>query len=118
MPAVLYAVILAQATNLGLTGMARASEFSYQQLEWAWEQLPRGHAHRRQRAPRGLPPRAAARAGVGRWPAVLSDGQRFAARGRGPGTAALPRYFGHLPTRHADLLLDVQPATTASTPAR
>jgi hypothetical protein len=41
MPAVLYAVILAQATNLGLTGMARASEFSYQQLEWAWEQLCR-----------------------------------------------------------------------------
>jgi TnpA family transposase len=24
-----------------------------------------------------------------------SDGQRFAARGRGPGTTALPRYFGH-----------------------
>ncbi len=36
MPTALYAVILAQATNLGLTGMARASEFS-QQLEWAWE---------------------------------------------------------------------------------
>jgi hypothetical protein len=34
---VLYAVIVAQATNLGLTGMARGSEFTYQQLEWAWE---------------------------------------------------------------------------------
>jgi len=38
---VLYAAIVAQATNLGLTGMARASQFSYQQLEWAWEQYCR-----------------------------------------------------------------------------
>jgi hypothetical protein len=37
----LYAVILAQATNLGLSGMTQASQFSYQQLEWAWEQLCR-----------------------------------------------------------------------------
>lgn len=35
MPGVLYAAIIAQATNLGLTGMARASDYSYQQLEWA-----------------------------------------------------------------------------------
>jgi TnpA family transposase len=96
MPAVLYAAILAQATNLGLTGMARASEFSYQQLEWAWEQLCRedtltvasatlvDYHHR-------LP--LALEWGVGRLSS--SDGQRFAARGRGPGTAALPRYFGH-----------------------
>jgi TnpA family transposase len=96
MPAVLYAVILAQATNLGLTGMARASEFSYQQLEWAWEQLCRedtltaasatlvDYHHR-------LP--LAQEWGAGRLSS--SDGQRFAARGRGPGTAALPRYFGH-----------------------
>jgi hypothetical protein len=41
MPCVLYAAILAQATNLGLSGMARASQFSYQQLESAWEQLCR-----------------------------------------------------------------------------
>jgi Tn3 transposase DDE domain len=33
LPRVLYAVIVAQATNLGLTGMVRGSEFSYQQLE-------------------------------------------------------------------------------------
>jgi TnpA family transposase len=96
MPALLYAVILAQATNLGLTGMARASEFSYQQLEWAWEQLCREDTltaasarlvdfHHR------LP--LAQEWGAGRLSS--SDGQRFAARGRGPGTAALPRYFGH-----------------------
>lgn len=41
MPNLLYAAILAQATNLGLSGMARASQFSYQQLEWTWEQLCR-----------------------------------------------------------------------------
>ena len=41
MPCLLYAAILAQATNLGLSGMARSSRFSYQQLEWAWEQLCR-----------------------------------------------------------------------------
>jgi hypothetical protein len=40
-PCVLYAAIIAQATNLALTGMARASEFSYQQLESAWEQCCR-----------------------------------------------------------------------------
>jgi len=96
MPALLYAVIVAQATNLGLSGMARASEFSYQQLEWAWEQLCRedtltavsatlvDYHHR-------LP--LAQQWGTGRLSS--SDGQRFAARGRGPGTAALPRYFGH-----------------------
>ena len=96
MPALLYAVILAQATNLGLTGMARASEFSYQQLEWAWEQLCREDTLTTVSASlvdyhHGLP--LAHEWGAGRLSS--SDGQRFAARGRGPGTAALPRYFGH-----------------------
>jgi TnpA family transposase len=96
MPCVLYAVIVAQATNLGLTGMARASRFSYQQLEWAWEQLCRE------------PTLTAASASLvdyhHRLPLVQawgsgrlssSDGQRFSTRTRGPGVAALPRYFGH-----------------------
>ncbi len=96
MPTVLYAVILAQATNLGLTGMARASEFSYQQLEWGWEQLCREDTLTVASATlvdyhHGLP--LAQEWGTGRLSS--SDGQRFAARGRGPGTAALPRYFGH-----------------------
>ena len=96
MPCLLYAAILAQATNLGLSGMTRASEFSYQQLEWAWEQLCRedtltaasaalvDYHHR-------LP--LAQEWGPGQLSS--SDGQRFAARTRGPGVAALPRYFGH-----------------------
>jgi TnpA family transposase len=96
MPTVLYAAILAQATNLGLTGMARASEFSFQQLEWAWEQLCREDTLTAASATlvdyhHGLP--LAQEWGAGQLSS--SDGQRFAARGRGPGTAALPRYFGH-----------------------
>ena len=96
MPALLYAAILAQATNLGLSGMARASEFSYQQLEWAWEQLCREETLTAASAclvdyHHGLPLSQAW--GAGRLSS--SDGQRFAARTRGPGVAALPRYFGH-----------------------
>jgi TnpA family transposase len=96
MPALLYAVILRQATNLGLTDMARASEFSYEQLEWAWEQLCREDTLTAASARlvdyhHGLP--LAHEWGAGRLSS--SDGQRFAARTRGPGVAALPRYFGH-----------------------
>jgi TnpA family transposase/methylmalonyl-CoA mutase cobalamin-binding subunit len=96
MPTLLYAVILGQATNLGLTGMARASEFSYQQLEWAWEQLCREDTLTAASARlvdyhHTLP--LVQQWGTGRLSS--SDGQRFATRGRGPGTAALPRYFGH-----------------------
>jgi len=96
MPCLLYAVILAQATNLGLSGMARASQFTYQQLEWAWEQLCREDTLTAASASlvdfhHGLP--LAEAWGTGRLSS--SDGQRFAARTRGPGTTALPRYFGH-----------------------
>ena len=96
MPCLLYAAILAQATNLGLSGMTRASEFSYQQLEWAWEQLCREDTLTAASAAlvdyhHGLP--LAQEWGAGRLSS--SDGQRFAARTRGPGVAALPRYFGH-----------------------
>jgi TnpA family transposase len=96
MPGVLYAAIMAQATNLGLTGMARASEFSYQQLEWATEHYLREETLTDASAclvdyHHGLS--LAGAWGTGRLSS--SDGQRFASRTRGPGTAALPRYFGH-----------------------
>jgi hypothetical protein len=83
MPCLLYAVILAQATNLGLTGMARASQFSYQQLEWAWEQLCREDTLTAASAclvdyHHGLP--LAQEWGAGRLSS--SDGQRFASRTR------------------------------------
>ncbi|MCA1677977.1 MAG: AAA family ATPase, partial [Actinobacteria bacterium] len=96
MPCVLYAAIMAQATNLGLTGMARASEFSYDQLEWASE-----HYLREQTlsdASACLVDYHHSLALTGAWGTgqlSSSDGQRFASRSRGPGTAALPRYFGH-----------------------
>lgn len=96
MPCLLYAAILAQATNLGLTGMAKASQFSYQQLEWAWEQYCREDNLTAASAllvdyHHSLP--LSQEWGDGRLSS--SDGQRFGARTRGPGTAALPRYFGH-----------------------
>jgi TnpA family transposase len=96
MPCLLYAAILAQATNLGLSGMARASQFSYQQLEWAWEQYCREDTLTTASASlvdyhHSLP--LSQEWGAGRLSS--SDGQRFAARTRGPGTAAFPRYFGH-----------------------
>jgi len=96
MPCLLYAAILAQATNLGLSGMARASEFTYQQLEWAWEQLCREDTLTAASAAlvdyhHALP--LAQAWGAGRLSS--SDGQRFPARTRGPSVAALPRYFGH-----------------------
>ncbi len=96
LPRVLYAAILAQATNLGLTGMADSSDLSYDQLAWANEWYLRdetlaaasarlvGHHH-------GLP--LASSWGDGRLSS--SDGQRFATSAKGPSVAALPRYFGH-----------------------
>lgn len=96
MPCLLYATMLAQATNLGLTGMARSSRFSYQQLEWAWEQLCREETLTAASATlvdyhHGLP--LTQPWGAGRLSS--SDGQRFPARTRGLGVAAQPRYFGH-----------------------
>ncbi len=96
MPCLLYAAVLAQATNLGLTGMARSSRFTYQQLEWAWEQLCRDETLTAASATlvdyhHALPLTQAW--GTGRLSS--SDGQRFSARTRGPGVAAQPRYFGH-----------------------
>ena len=109
MPALLYAVIIGQATNLGLSGMVHASEFSYQQLEWAWEQLCREDTLTAASTSLvdyhyGLP--LAHEWGAGRLSS--SDGQRFAARGRGPGVAPLPRYFGHR-RRGLQILITSQP---------
>ena len=96
MPCILYAAIIAQATNLGLSDMTRASDFGYQQLEWASEQYLRDDTltaasaclvDRHHRLP------LIQAWGTGRLSS--SDGKRFASRTRGPGVAALPRYFGH-----------------------
>jgi TnpA family transposase len=96
MPNAVFAAITAQATNLGLTGMARASEFSYDQLDCATEHYLREETLTDASAclvdyHHGLSLTSAW--GAGRLSS--SDGQRFASRTRGPATAALPRYFGH-----------------------
>jgi hypothetical protein len=96
MPCVLYAAIVAQATNLGPTGMAaRASTAT---------SSSNGHGSSTA-ASRPSPPASAWLVNYhhqlpltqawGSGQLSSSDGQRFASRTRGPGTAALPRYFGH-----------------------
>jgi hypothetical protein len=74
----------------------RASEYSYQRLEWAWEQYCREQTLTAASAwlvnYHHQPPLTQA---WGSEQLSSSDGQRFASRTRGPGTAALPRYFGH-----------------------
>ncbi len=92
----LYAAILAEATNLGLTGMARASRFTYEQLEWTTDWYLRESTLRDANA--GLVDYHHALPLTMSWGSgqlSSSDGQRFATRTRGPETGALPRYFGH-----------------------
>jgi Tn3 transposase DDE domain len=96
LPCVLYAAILAQATNLGLTGMARGSRFTYDQLDWATDWYLREATLYPANAclvdyHHALP--LAGAVGSGRLSS--SDGVRLASRTRGPETGALPRYFGH-----------------------
>jgi len=96
LPCVLYAAILAEATNLGLTGMARASRFTYEQLEWTTDWYLRESTLRDANA--GLVDYHHALPLTMSWGSgqlSSSDGQRFATRTRGPETGALPRYFGH-----------------------
>jgi len=94
-PSMLYAVIVAQATNLGLSGMARASESATSSSVDLGAALPENTltmASARLGAYHHALPLTPAW-GAGKLSS--SGGQRFAARTRGPGVAALPRYFGH-----------------------
>ncbi|MDQ2759822.1 MAG: transposase [Actinomycetota bacterium] len=96
LPCVLYAAILAEATNLGLTGMARSSRFTYEQLEWSTDWYLRESTLRDENAclvyyHHALPLTTS----WGSGQLSSSDGQRFAGRTRGPESGALPRYFGH-----------------------
>jgi hypothetical protein len=90
----LYAAILAQACNLGLTGMAEASGISYHTLAWTTEWYLReetldaadtaivNHQHRH--------PLATAWGG---GTLSSSDGRRFLVRGKSLTARALSRYF-------------------------
>ena len=91
----LYATILAQACNFGLTTMAEVSDLSYRQLAWTTDWYLReetlkaafsalvDYQHR-------LPLAQAWGGGA----LSSSDGQRFPVRGRAENATALPRYFG------------------------
>jgi Tn3 transposase DDE domain len=107
LPCVLYAVIVAQATNLGLTGRARASQFSYQQLEWAWEQYCREPTLTAASASlvdyhHALP--LAQAWGTGQLSS--SDGQRFSSPTRGPRRRRCRDTWGTA-ARPGDLLVDL-----------
>lgn len=92
----LYASLLAQSGNFGLTQMARMSEFSYQQLLWTtnWylrEETLRAattrlvNFHYRQPLARLL----------GGGTLSSSDGQRFPVAVKTSNATPLPRYFGY-----------------------
>lgn len=92
----LYAVLVAQATNLGLTRMAEISDLSYDQLAWAseWylrEDTLRAAIVRLVDFHHALPLAQA----WGSGQLSSSDGQRFPTRSRAPGSTPLPRWFGH-----------------------
>ncbi len=93
---ILYACILAQSGNFGLTQMARMSDFSYQQLVWttnwylreetlsaAVTRLVNYHYH--------LPLSRI----IGSGMLSSSDGQRFPVAVKTSNATPLPRYFGY-----------------------
>lgn len=122
----LYAAILAQACNLGLTSMAEVAELTYCQLAWTTEwrlrEETRGAAvaavvHYQHRLP------LAQHWGGG--PLSSSDGQRFPVAVQSPGATALPRYFGrgrggaaypHVSDQHTTFATTVIPATIRDAP--
>ncbi len=91
----LYAALLAQATNLGISAMADVAELSYRQLDWATTSYLRDET---------LTPAITALVNYNhRLPLTQawgdgtlssSDGQRFPVRGKTATATALPRYFG------------------------
>ncbi len=117
----LYAALLAQACNFGLTTMAEIADLSYRQLAWTTEWYLRedtlgaavaaivNYQHR-------LP--LARRWGGGSLSS--SDGQRFPVTVQSPIATALPRYFGlgrgvtaytHVSDQHTTYATTVIPAT-------
>ena len=92
----LYASLLAQSGNFGLTQMARMSEFSYQQLLWTtnWylrEETLRATTTRLVNFHYRLPLAQL----LGGGTLSSSDGQRFPVAVKTSNATALPRYFGY-----------------------
>ena len=92
----LYASILAQACNFGLSKMAQISEQSYSQLAWCTNWYLREETFQaaitelvnfQYKQPLSLL--------WGNGTMSSSDGQRFPVRGKSQNATALPRYFGY-----------------------
>jgi TnpA family transposase len=117
----LYAAILAQACNLGVTTMAEIADLTYRQLAWTTEWYLREETLRTAIAAivnyqHRLP--LAEHWGGGTLSS--SDGQRFPVAVKSPVATALPRYFGlgrgvtaytHVSDQHATYATTVIPAT-------
>ena len=91
----LYAAILAQACNLGITSMAQLADLSYEQLEWCTNWYLREETLRpavttvvnfQHRLPLSQ--------NFGGGTLSSSDGQRFPVAVKTRNATALPRYFG------------------------
>lgn len=90
----IYACLIAEATNLGLVGMAEASGIPYDVLAWTAEWYLRKDTLRAANAlivnhHHGLPLAAV----LGGGTLSSSDGQRFPTRGRSLTARAMSRYF-------------------------
>ena len=90
----IYACLIAEATNLGLVGMAEASGIPYDVLAWTAEWYLREDTLRAANAlivnhHHGLPLAAV----LGGGTLSSSDGQRFPTRGRSLTARAMSRYF-------------------------
>lgn len=116
----LYAAVLAQACNLGLTGMAEASGLSYDTLAWTSEWYLREDTLRAANTAiinqhHRLPLAAVWGGGT----MSSSDGQRFPAKGKSLTARALSRYFldegistyTHVSDQHTTYGTKVIPAT-------
>jgi TnpA family transposase len=117
----LYASVLAQACNLGLTAMAEVAELPYDQLRWATNWYLREETLKAANAAivnyqHGLPLAQAWGGGT----LSSSDGQRFPVRGKAANATALPYYFGlgkgitfytHTSDQHSQYGTKVVPAT-------
>ncbi len=117
----LYAALLAQACNFGLTTMAENADLTYRQLAWTTEWYLREETLQAASTAivnyqHGLPLAQAWGGGT----LSSSDGQRFPVAVKSPVATALPRYFGlgsgitaytHVSDQHSTYATKVIPAT-------
>lgn len=117
----LLAAVLAQASNVGFTSMARSTQTTFNQLAWtaSWH-LREETLHGAYSAVADLQSRQAICRHWGGTGLSSSDGQRFLVRHRTPAARALPKYFNRgrgvtvytaLSDTHAQFGVKLIPAT-------